>query len=45
MTAAVEWLARVGGRDLVFHWIAEHGLPEALPMTPRSDNDHKGHAH
>lgn len=43
MAAALEWLARVGGRDLVFHWMAEHGLPDALPMTPRSG--HGGHAH
>jgi hypothetical protein len=44
MAAAVEWLARIGGRDLIFHWMAEHGLPEALPMTPRSSG-HGGHGH
>lgn len=44
MAAAVEWLARIGGRDLVFHWMAENGLPEALPMTPRSSG-HGGHGH
>lgn len=43
VAAALEWLARVGGRDLVFHWMAENGLPDALPMTPRSG--HGGHAH
>lgn len=54
LAASLEWLLRIGGRDLYFHWLGEHGLPMMitgpmvegtdLPMMPRHDHgDDHGH--
>jgi hypothetical protein len=31
---SVEWLARIGGRDLLFRWLSESALPNAIAHLP-----------
>jgi hypothetical protein len=33
LASAVEWLVRIGGRDLLFHWLEHHGIEGAV-MRP-----------
>lgn len=41
--AAVDWLLRIGGRDVLFHWLTQHGLKGAMMVTPQGDGHDHGH--
>lgn len=48
--AGVSWLARIGGRDLLFAWLDARGLDGALMTAPgggdgHDHGDHAGHGH
>lgn len=47
LKAGLDWVARIGARDLMFRWLGENGLPNLLdpsPQRPGADHDH-GHGH
>lgn len=49
LEGALEWSARIGGRDLFFRWLGEHGMETMLELGPRrpgpvADHDHN-HGH
>lgn len=41
LSASIEWLARIGGRDLLFHYLSDGPIPE---LRARRD-PHRGHHH
>lgn len=48
LEAALQWIARIGGRDLFFHWLAEHGLgglKDAAGTAEPGAGGHEGHEH
>ncbi|MFO0726847.1 MAG: hypothetical protein U1E65_23885 [Myxococcota bacterium] len=50
LDAASEWLLRIGGRDVLFHWFEEQGLKGAVLTGPESAHAHEdgpggGHGH
>ena len=40
VTAAAEWLIRIGGRDMVFDWFDRNGIKGAVLTGPESVHDH-----
>lgn len=46
LSAAVDWLVRIGGRDLLFDWLERSGLEGARMQAPKQDHAHDdGHGH
>jgi hypothetical protein len=41
---ALTWVSRIGGRDLFFRWLGEHGMPGLLGNGPLAGDPH-GHGH
>lgn len=44
LDAALEWLVRIGGRDILFRWLAETAFPSLLADKKRRGG-HEGHRH
>lgn len=40
LDVGLEWLARIGGRDLLFRYLADGPLPELMPLSPRRRHHH-----
>ena len=45
LAASVDWLARIGGRDLLFRWLGTRGLPTLISGGPLSVQSHGSHDH
>ena len=49
LAASVDWLVRIGGRDLLFAWLDAQGLEGVKMQAPAGDghghHDHDGHDH
>lgn len=46
LRAGLAWLARIGGRDLLFRWLDERGLEGVIMFVPGGDgHGHEGHGH
>lgn len=45
LTASLEWLARMGGRDLLFRYLATGPLPQLNVLFARPSVDEHGHRH
>lgn len=43
IAANLDWLVRIGGRDMLFRWFTEKGLSGAVVTQP--GGDHAGHGH
>ena len=44
VAAGVDWVARVGGRDVLIHWLGTHGLPTLVGEGPLGLRTHE-HEH
>jgi len=45
LKSGLEWIARIGGRDILFRWLGENAMPLLLDPTPRSGPGADPHAH
>lgn len=43
MSAALDWLLRIGGRDLFFRWLGETAFPSVIATQGKGGHDGHGH--
>lgn len=45
LEAAIDWLVRIGGRDIFFRWLGETAFPSLIASDKKQGGHHHGHKH